>query len=313
MLMGNCSTSNPVIPITQKMADSTLLDGNYKAEANWYNIMLVDGGKALLKESMGKTFDMNFKYGEFGEAHPEIVEAMGKEMYNVEFSYSAGGDDFTELGVIAEDGLKVMTKGMMGISKLEWMTEEEAAAFEAEGDPIDAPTCPYELQPDNLGKLVWITGPPCSGKSVSAQMLGKNAGYVYYEGDAYGSGRNPYVPLDAEDPSMATFTQKPLKGEGLEERSEIGMKSGEIFAKKDENEEEWTTIMTKFYEMMCDDIDRERKRVGGDWVIATVACTQTMRAVIRYPYTEMIIISQMRASQVQVRIRPDVCCLEHGP
>ena len=279
--MVNCSTSNPVVPFNQKMSDSTLLDGNYRAEANWYSIVLVDGGKALLKESMGKTFDMNFKYGEFGEAHPEIVEAMGKEMYNVEFSYSAGGDDFTELGVIAEDGLKVMTKGMMGISKLEWMTEEEAAAFEAEGDPIDAPTCPYELQPDNLGKLVWITGPPCSGKSVSAQMLGKNAGYVYYEGDAYGSGRNPYVPLEAEDPSMATFTQKPLKGEGLEERSEIGMKSGEIFAKKDENEEEWTTIMTKFYEMMCDDIDRERKRVGGDWVIATVACTQTMRAVIR--------------------------------
>ena len=142
-LMGNCSTSNPVIPIPQKMSDSTLVDGNYRVESNWYCIVLVDGDKALLKESMGNTFDMNFKYGEFGEAHPEIVEAMGKEMYNVEFSYSSAGDDYTELGVIAEDGLKVMTKGLMGISKLEWITEEEAVALEADGDPIDAPTCPY--------------------------------------------------------------------------------------------------------------------------------------------------------------------------
>ena len=58
--MGNCSTSNPVVPIPQKMSDSTMLDGNYRVEANWYNIVLVDGGKALLKESMGKTFVMNF-------------------------------------------------------------------------------------------------------------------------------------------------------------------------------------------------------------------------------------------------------------
>ena len=50
------------------------------------------------------------------------------------------------------------------------------------------------------------------GKSTSAQILARENGYVYYEADCFDKIKNPYVPLDAEDPSMAQIKQKPLKG-----------------------------------------------------------------------------------------------------
>ena len=59
---------------------------------------------------------------------------------------------------MSEDGLKITTKGVMGIATLDWITEEEAAALEAEGDPIEAPPGEYKIQPEYLGKLLWITG-----------------------------------------------------------------------------------------------------------------------------------------------------------
>ena len=44
------------------------------------------------------------------------------------------------------------------------------------GDPIEAPPGPYKIQPDNQGKLLWITGSPGVGKSTSAQLLGRKKG-----------------------------------------------------------------------------------------------------------------------------------------
>ena len=51
------------------------------------------------------------------------------------------------------------------------------------------------------------------GKSTSAQILARENGYVYYEADCFDKIKNPYVPLDVDDPSMAQIKQKPLKGE----------------------------------------------------------------------------------------------------
>ena len=82
--------------------------------------------------------ETKIKVGEFGEADPEIVKTTGKKFYDIKFTYSFGSD-ITELGVVSEDGLKITTKGVMGIATLDWITEEELAALEAEGDPIEAP------------------------------------------------------------------------------------------------------------------------------------------------------------------------------
>ena len=50
------------------------------------------------------------------------------------------------------------------------------------------------------------------GKSTSAQILGRDNGYVYYEADTFGLMKNPFVNLNADNPTIAQFSQKKLKG-----------------------------------------------------------------------------------------------------
>ena len=89
--------------------------------------------------------------------------------------------------------------------------------------------------------MLWLTGSPGAGKSTSAQRLAREKGllnismcgvnnaklstiqgFVYYEGDCFAGLRNPYIPLDVENPSLAQIRQKELVGEGIEERRELG-------------------------------------------------------------------------------------------
>ena len=58
---------------------------------------------------------------------------------------------------------------------------------------------------------MWLSGPPGAGKSTTGALMGKDAGYVYFEADCTMNGQNPFVPLDAENPTMAAFKQKLLK------------------------------------------------------------------------------------------------------
>ena len=66
--------------------------------------------------------------------------------------------------------------------------------------------------PSLSGKLIWLTGAPGLGKSTSAQILGRDHGFVYYEVDCFLHLKNPYVPLTASNPTMAQTRQKILTG-----------------------------------------------------------------------------------------------------
>ena len=92
-----------------------------------------------------------------------------------------------------------------------------------ERDPVEAPSCPYPIQPDNQGKLIWLSGPPGAGKSTTAQLMGKEAGYVYFEADCTMNACNPFVPTDVENPTLAAFQQKPLKVSNFHFRSLLGI------------------------------------------------------------------------------------------
>ena len=61
------------------------------------------------------------------------------------------------------------------------IVQAEADEIDAdEGDPIDAPPGPYKIQPEYQGRLVWLTGPPGTGKSTTAQLLGRLKGWLTY-------------------------------------------------------------------------------------------------------------------------------------
>ena len=148
---------------------------------------------------------------------------------------------------------------------------------------MEALPTPYRIQPENKGRLLWLTGPPGVGKSTTAQLLARKFGYVYYEADCFNSLRNPYIPVDSPNPTMAQINQRPLKGKGLEKRKEAILKTKKIekivleTPKKKIDKE----LYNDYYILMCEDIRRERERIGGDWAVSACVLNRGMRDVIR--------------------------------
>ena len=207
------------------MEGLTLHEGFYKVEGNWYQLLRVEGNTAEIKLSVMGDMSASIAYGDFGEADPEIQKITGIDAYNVEITCTAEGQTVKEMGVITEEGARIATKSMMGgVAVFVKITADEAKDMEDDGDPIDAPPSPYKVQPENQGKILWFTGPSGLGKSTTAQLLARNHGYVYYEADCFNGCKNPYVPIDAPDPSMAQINQKQLKG-ALKTKSTSSLKT----------------------------------------------------------------------------------------
>ena len=169
----------------------------------------------------------------------------------------------------------------MGLSELIKITEEEKVAMDNDFDPIEAPPGPYKIQPDVPGKVIWLSGAPGMGKSTSAQILAREDGHVYYEADCFSQIKNPYIPLDHENPSMAQMTQKYLKGPGAKERQEICKEGQKAFGQVMGGQEFDKVFFNKYYETMAEDIKNEKKRIGGDFAIAHVVLKRELRDTIR--------------------------------
>ena len=97
------------------------------------------------------------------------------------------------------------------IDTLSFISEEELKSLLDKREPIDARSHFYKVQPENQGKLIFLSGTPGSGKSTTALKLAQKEGFVYYEADCFCNFVNPYIPLHAEKPSLAVNRQKPIK------------------------------------------------------------------------------------------------------
>ena len=121
-----------------------------------------------------------------------------------------------------------------------------------------------------------------------------NAGFVYYEGDCFDTLKNPYVPVNVANPTLAQVNQKKLVGEGLMERRKIIKDSDEIFYKYLDAEDydmikpgsgEESEKMEMYFKRFCEDITRERMRVGGHWVVAQAGLIdRAWRQFVRWVY-----------------------------
>ena len=114
--------------------------------------------------------------------------------------------------MVSNDGKTIYCWGKLNeVETIKWHSEEDLKNLSKDREPLEAPLCHYKIQPENQGKLIWLLGPPGSGKSVTCQLLSRECGYVYFEADAISSFVNPFVPTNVENPTMATYKQKPLK------------------------------------------------------------------------------------------------------
>ena len=142
--------------------------------------------------------------GDFGPARKDIKEASGGGIENYNIELSAWNGMLHSFGVVNHDGTIIYTWNMFNqLWILKWMSDDDLKNLADDREPVEAPTCLSKIQPENqAGKLVWISGPPGAGKSTTAHLMCKDAGYVHYEGDCTMSFINP---------AFAGFAQKPLK------------------------------------------------------------------------------------------------------
>ena len=66
-------------------------------------------------------------------------------------------------------------------------------------------------KPDQKGKLIWLSGPPGAGKSTTCQLMAKDKDFIYYEADSIMQLINPFTDPNVDNPSVASFSSKPLK------------------------------------------------------------------------------------------------------
>ena len=133
-------------------------------------------------------------------------------------------------------------------------------------------------------------------------MLARDHGYVYYEADCFDGLKNPYVPLNVENPTMAQMNQKMLKGPGAEERKAMIQRT-KLVTSVMSGQELRTELMLEFYEHLALDIKREKERIGGDFAIATFILKREARDHIRKILGSDLIIVILSMSQEERRER----------
>ena len=116
-------------------------------------------------------------------------------------------------GLVIEDGKTMYTIGVWNdLSIHKWQSEDDLKHLSHDRDSFLEPNCEYNIQPENQGKLIWLTGSPGAGKSTVGHLMSKEAGYVYYEGDCTDNFLNPFISSSLRaNPTKYAFRQKPLK------------------------------------------------------------------------------------------------------
>merc|ERR1711962_71829 len=192
------------------------------------------------------------------------------------------------------------------IAVLEWITQEEADRISNDGDSIEAPANHYKLEPERQGKMVWITGAPGLGKSTTAKLLSRHHGYVYYEGDCFFGLRNPYIPSDVPEPTLAQLKQRKLVGKGRMERLELGKRVSKSFMNMMNGSQDIDNNgYEEGYRAMCNNIKKERERIGGDWAVCCTLLNRKTRDIARSELGEelKIVCLEMKLEDQVARLR----------
>ena len=135
-------------------------------EARWKNLTELDYPDFELSPYVG-----SWTYGKYHETLKEIEEKTGAKHYDLEMKHFDGA--FTFYGVLAEDGKSVVMCNMLNeMDIIRLMTPEkmkELLALRPHQDSLIPPGC--TPQPDNQGKILFLSGPPGAGNCQKAKTF----------------------------------------------------------------------------------------------------------------------------------------------
>ena len=260
--------------------------GYYRNSNNYGVLWYIEGENITMDPAAGKPTNQEYsmskgtlKYGKFADAPADIAKKSGKLQYNVELTLWAGA--WKRHGVVCEDSSSIYYPGMShDVDQLDWLSDKELSEFLASGDPFDAMPHDYKVQPENQGKLLWLSGAPGLGKSTCGIYLSKNEGYVYYEADSFMSQTNPYVPKDVDETTLASFSRNFLSGVP-QERLDLVATGRKNFVEMINGNEYDFNQLCKFYTSLSEDIKNEKKRIGGDFAVTHAVPLRKFRDHIR--------------------------------
>ena len=274
-------------------------DGYWKSKSDDDYVHVIRGSKAIVKgiveaidnpDCTQSGFQGRWISGNFGEASEELQLITGISENNVELSYAFGPYGTKNYqGIVTQDGKSCyVTSDDDPSKKLEeyhWLDEEAIKKISSGFEDIKERYHPYKVQPETIigekGNLIFLSGAPGCGKSTTALKIAQKEGFVYYEGDGFARLRNPYVPLDVDEPSLAVDKQPKVRGlskEDLETFPALEKLYSEDLPKGDNSNQE---SVFPFFKALSKDIASEKKKIGGDWVVAFAAPTRKIRDVIK--------------------------------
>jgi len=238
------------------------VNGDYKVGFSFALVNLDDGAATFQQ--------LKFLDSEDYALHPMSVSIPRGDLGNGR-AINITLDGESALGKISDDK-KTITggPGMLAMPEmsLKWISPEEANIIRnRKKEPVSAPEVPYPLRPGELGNIVFISGPPGSGKSTIAGIIATTDNWIHYEGDGFYLGFNPYV-FPNESQVDARSDKPALIGPGMAARAVALGQFIKNIQQLDHNMTTDRTPMDNYYRLMAEDIKSERKRVGGNWIIS---------------------------------------------
>jgi hypothetical protein len=185
---------------------------------------------------------------------------LGNDTCNLEILYDI--QKRTGHGVVTEDGKKIMLDNG---GFLDWMDEEEKNSMINDKDPADDPPNNYDPKPNQLGKILWLCGSTGMGKTTTAETFQEKEGFIYYEGDCFTFGLNPYV--GAAPQGSSHFGTRALSGIPQERTDVNRVTLTKGYTELFKGEKVDIKIWEDFYNLLCKDILTERAKLGGKWVV----------------------------------------------
>ena len=251
-------------------------NGFYQMPSSYrFHAVKVEGNNGAVKFVLEPDMVVSLRTGNFEYSDYRGLNESGENHYNVEVSTTEPGVSNFFAVVHNNGNTWTFSDGVSG----EWMSEDTFKNIKEDTDPCDAYPCDYIPNPDSSGKLLWISGFTGTGKSTVSLYLKNEFDFILYEGDCFAAGFNPYVGSAPK----ATTPHGTRKLSGIPQKRTLICEKflQESITNVKSSCPVEPDVCKEFYELMCDDIIKERTKFGGNWVINHGLYTKLARDIVK--------------------------------